>query len=304
MPWLYLRGICSGEMSETLGVLVGQDASGFSLSVVSALKRKRQDEFQQWKQRALDQARWAYMSVDGIFSSLRSEDVKLCSLVIIGVNEHGQKKFLAIEDTVRESTQSWRELLLNLKQRGMNAPKVAVGDGAMGFWSALDEVYPQTRQQRCWVHKTANVLNQMPKLTQAKAKTTLQQIWMAETRSQTRQSFDQFVEVYEAKYPKACQCLLQDRDELLVFYNFPAHHWQSLRTTHPTASTFATTRHRTKRLKGCLNRTGMLSMMFNLGQCAQQRWNRLRGFRQLGKVIAGIRFKDGNEVIELDQVAA
>ncbi len=245
VPWLYLKGVCSGEMSETLRVLLGQDASGYSSSVVSALKRKWQDEFQQWKQRAFDQERWVYIWVDGIFSGLRSEDVQPCSRVIIGVIEHGQKKFLAIEDAVRESTQSWRELLLNLKQRGMNAPKEAVGDGAMVFWSALDEVYPQTRQQCCWVHKTANVLNQMPKLAQAKAKTALQQIWMAETRAQAYQSLDQFVEVYEAKYPKACQCLLQDRDELLVFYDFPAHHWQSLRSTNPIESAFATIRHRT-----------------------------------------------------------
>ena len=193
------------------------------------------------------QEHWVYIWVDGIFSGLRSEDVKLCSLVIIGVNEHGHHKYLAIEEEVRESIQSWCKLLLGLKQRGMNAPKVAVGDCVMGFWSALAEVYPQTRQQRCWVQKTANVLNQMPKLGQAKAKTALQQIWMAETRAQAHQRFDQFVEVYEVKCPKASQCLLQGRDELLVFYDFPVHHWRSLCASNPIELAFATIRHRNKR---------------------------------------------------------
>ena len=222
------------------------------------------------------------------------------ALVVIGVNEHGQKQFLTLEDGVRESTQSWRELLLGLKSRGMNVPKLAVGDGAMGFWAALDEIYPDTRHQRCWVHKTANVLNALPKAKQA-----LHQIWMAETRQQAHRAFDQFVQMYQDKYPKAVEVLHKVREPLLAFCDFQAKHWQSIWTTNPIESTFATIRHRTRRTKGCLSRNGMVCMMFKLGQSAKKRWRRLRGLRQLGQVIEGIQFKDGIEVTMLnDQVAA
>ena len=212
-------------------------------------------------------------------SGLRAEKEKLCALVIIGVNERGQKQFLAIEDGTRESTQSWREVLLQLKGRGMNSPQLAVGDGAMGFWSAIEEVYPETRHQRCWVHKTANILNHLPKTAQPKAKKALHQIWMAETRTNAGNAFDLFVESYEAKYPKATLSLQKDREELLAFYDFPAMHWQSIRTSNPIESTFGTIRHRTKRTKGCLNRDGMLHMMFKLSQCKvpPNRWTEIGG---------------------------
>ena len=306
LPYLYLRGISSGDMADVLRVLVGDaQARGFSAGVVSRLKQVWDDEYRQWIQGDLSRERWVYVWADGICSGLRSEDVKLCALVVIGVNEHGQKRFLTLEDGVRESTQSWRELLLGLKSRGMNVPKLAVGDGAMGFWAALDEIYPDTRHQRCWVHKTANVLNALPKLSQPKAKQALHQIWMAQTRQQAHRAFDQFVQVYQDKYPKAVAVLQKDREPLLAFYDFPAKHWQSIRTTNPIESTFATIRHRTRRTKGCLSRNGMLCMMFKLGQSAEKRWRRLRGFRQLGQVIEGIQFKDGIEVTMLnDQVAA
>ena len=236
---------------------------------------------------------------------LRAEDAKLCALVIIGVNERGEKHFLAIEDGVRESTQSWREVLLNLKSRGMSAPQLAIGDGAMGFWAALDEIFPASRQQRCWMHKTMNVLNCLPKSAQPKAKASaLHAIWQAETKDDANKAFDLFIEIFEAKYPKATSCLLKDRDELLAFYDFPAQHWQSIRTSNPIESTFATIRHRTKRSKGCLTRNGMLHMMFKLSQCAEKKWRRLRGFDYLAKVITGVKFKDGIEVKEIDQVAA
>lgn len=297
LPWLYLKGVSTGEMSEALKVLVGPEAEGLSASTVSRLKRQWADQYKQWRTRRLDRDRWVYLWVDGIYSGLRAEDMKLCALVVIGVNEQGQKHLLAIEDGVRESTQSWREVLLGLKSRGMNLPKLAVGDGAMGFWAALDEVYPQTRQQRCWMHKTANVLNYTPKSAQAKMKVALHDIWRAETRDDAEKAFDQFERTYEAKYPKAVRCLQKDRTELLAFYDFPAQHWQSLRTTNPIESTFATIRHRTKRSKGCLNRDGMLHMIFKLGECAQKKWRRLRGFNYLAKVVQGIQFKDGEEVI-------
>lgn len=204
----------------------------------------------------------------------------------------------------RESTQSWREVLLQLKQRGMNSPQLAIGDGAMGFWSAMEEIYPETQHQRCWVHKTANILNHLPKNSQPNAKKALHEIWMAETREDAQGAFDLFLESYEAKYPKATLTLQKDREELLAFYDFPAQHWQSIRTSNPIESTFGTIRHRTKRAKGCLNRNGMLHMMFKLSQCAEQRWRRLRGFGYLAKVIEGVKFKDGIEVISDNRIAA
>jgi len=225
-------------------------------------------------------------------------------LVIIGVNERGEKHFLAIEDGVRESTQSWREVLLTVKSRGMGTPKLAIGDGAMGFWSALDECYPETKHQRCWVHKTANILNKLPKSLQGKAKQALHDIWQADTKVNALHAFDLFMDSYESKYPKATQCLLKDREELLTFYQFPAKHWQSIRTSNPIESCFATIRHRTKRSKGCLNREGMLHMMFKLSQCAEKRWIKLRGFNYLAKVITGVSFKDGIEVKTEDQKVA
>jgi transposase-like protein len=304
LPWLYLKGISTGEMSEALAVLVGSEAKGLSASTVSRLKQVWAEEYSRWCDARLDKDRWVYVWADGVYSGLRAEQAKLCSLVVIGVNERGEKRFLAIEDGVRESTQSWREVLLKLKSRGMNSPELAIGDGAMGFWAALEEVCPETRQQRCWMHKTMNVLNYLPKSTQAKAKQALHEIWQAETRVAAETAFDLFIKTYEPKYPKATLCLQKDRTELLAFYDFPAQHWQSIRTTNPIESTFGTIRHRTKRSKGCLSRDGMLHMMFKLGQCAEKKWRRLRGFDYLAKVIIGIKFKDGIEVTDVDQVAA
>jgi putative transposase len=304
IPWLYLKGISSGEMGEALKVLVGPEAQGLSASTVSRLKQVWAQEYRTWCDERLNKDTWVYVWADGVYSGLRSEQTKLCSLVVIGVNERGEKHFLAIEDGVRESTQSWREVLLKLKSRGMNVPELAIGDGAMGFWAALEEVYSETRQQRCWMHKTMNVLNCLPKSAQAKAKQALHAIWQAETKADAEKAFNLFLKTYEPKYPKATICLQKDRDELMAFYDFPAQHWQSIRTSNPIESTFGTIRHRTKRSKGCLSRDGMLHMMFKLGQCAEKRWRRLRGFDYLAKVITGIKFKDGIEVTEVDQAAA
>lgn len=304
LPWLYLKGISTGEMSEALKVLVGSQAKGLSASTVSRLKQVWAQEYRKWCEEDLTKERWVYLWADGVYSGLRAEDAKLCALVIIGVNERGEKHFLAIEDGIRESTQSWREILLKLKSRGMNSPNLAVGDGAMGFWAALDEIYGDTRQQRCWMHKTMNVLNYLPKSSQVKAKEALHNIWQAETKVDAEKTFDLFIKTYEAKYPKATLCLQKDREELMAFYDFPAKHWQSLRTSNPIESTFGTIRHRTKRSKGCLTRDGMLHMMFKLGMCAEKKWRKLRGFNDLAKVITGVQFKDGIEVIQVDQVAA
>ena len=296
LPWLYLKGVSTGEMESALEILVGPEAKGLSASTVARLKRQWAQEYDAWRQCRLDRDRWVYLWADGIYSGLRAEDAKLCALVVIGVNDRGEKRFLAIEDGVRESTQSWREVLLDLKARGLNAPSLAIGDGAMGFWVALEEVYGETRQQRCWMHKTGNVLNCVPKSVQSKMKTALHDIWQAETKEDAETAFDRFEKRFEAKYPKAVQCLQKDREELLAFYDFPAQHWQSLRTTNPIESTFGTIRHRTKRTKGCLSRDGMLQMMFKLGECAQKNWRRQRGFHYLGKVITGVKFRDGIEV--------
>ena len=304
LPWLYLKGISSGEMGEALKVLVGPGATGLSASTVSRLKQVWAQEYRSWSEDCLDKDRWVYVWADGVYSGLRAEQTKLCALVVIGVNARGEKHFLAIEDGVRESTQSWREVLLKLKSRGMNAPELAIGDGAMGFWAALEEVYPETRQQRCWMHKTMNVLNCLPKSAQPKAKQALHNIWQAETKADAEKAFDLFIKTYEPKYPKAAICLQKDREELMAFYDFPAQHWQSIRTSNPIESTFGTIRHRTKRSKGCLSRDGMLHMMFKLGLCAEKKWRRLRGFDYLAKVVIGIKFKDGVEVTAVDQVAA
>ena len=299
LPWLYLKGISTGQMQEALAVLVGPEAKGLSASVVSRLKEKWQAEYATWRERRLDQDRWVYVWADGIYSGLRAESHKLCVLVVIGVNERGEKHFLALEDGVRESTQSWREVLLGLKARGLTAmPKLAIGDGALGFWAALEEVYPRTRGQRCWVHKTANVLNYLPKSVQGKAKGALQAIWMAPSRAEAERAFDRFLATYQAKYPKATECLKKDREALLTFYDFPAEHWPHIRTSNPIESTFATIRHRTDQTQGGGSRSTVLAMMFKLGQCAEQRWRRIRGFHYLAKVITGVPFTDGIEEME------
>lgn len=304
LPWLYLKGISTGEMGAALQALLGPEATGFSAKTISRLKGQWAAEYDDWRKTDLGRDDWVYLWADGIHSGLRGGDDRLCALVVIGVNARGEKHFLAIEDGVRESTQSWREVLLSLKSRGLAAPKLATGDGAMGFWAALEEVFPATRQQRCWVHKTGNVLNYLPKRAQPKAKQALHDIWQAETREDAHAAFDLFIKTYEAKYPKASECLIKDRDELLTFYDFPAQHWQSIRTSNPIESAFATIRHRTKRTKGCLSRDGLLHMMFKLGQCAEKSWRRLRGFTHLADVIQGVDFVNGIKPSPKDQAAA
>jgi len=301
IAWLYLKGISTGEMSSALEVLVGPGAKGLSASTVSRLKRAWKEEYEQWRHRSLADRRWVYVWADGVHSGLRSEETKLCCLVLIGVDEQGNKSFLAIEDGLRESTQSWRELLLHAKERGLQAPRLAIGDGALGFWNALDEIFPETKHQRCWVHKVRNVLNCLPKSLHDKARADLGEIWQAPNRETADKAFDAFLAIYDAKYPKATTCLAKDREELLAFFAFPAVHWQSIRTTNPIESCFATIRHRTRQTRGCLNRDGMLHMMFKLGQCAEQNWRRLRGFKELPKVIEGVQFKDG---VQVDREAA
>jgi transposase-like protein len=304
IPWLYLKGISTGEMGPALTALLGPNATGFSPKTVARLKMEWASEYGAWRQGDLSGDEWVYIWVDGIYSGLRGEDHKLCALVVIGVNTRGQKHFLAIEDGIRESKQSWKEVLTGLQSRGFKPPKLAIGDGALGFWAALEETFPDTCQQRCWVHKTANVLNCFPKSTQAKAKTMLHDIWRAETKKNAENAFNLFVKTFEDKYPKATASLQKDQTELLAFYDFPAAHWQSIRTTNPIESAFATIRHRTKRSKGCLSRKGMLHMMFKLGQCAQENWRRIKGFAHLADVINGVKFQDGERQTQPETAAA
>src|SRR6266581_343471 len=298
IPILYLKGISTGDFEEALVALLGKDTGGLSASTIGRLKDAWSEEHARWSRRDLSAKRYVYFWVDGIHVQARMEDDAQCLLVIIGATPEGKKELVGLIDGVRESTQSWKELLLDLKRRGLSiGPELAVADGALGFWKALEEVWPKTRGQRCWVHKTANVLNKLPKSLQPKAKTALQDIWMAETKKDALVALDVFVETYGIKYEKAVECLTKDRDTLLAFYDFPAEHWKHLRTSNPIESTFATVRHRTTRSKGCLSNRTALAMTFKLAQSAETSWHRLRGHNQLPKIIIGVKFNDGIEVV-------
>ena len=298
IPILYLKGVSTGDFEEVLTTLVGKDAPGLSASTIARLKDAWSDEHDRWRRRDLSTKRYVYLWVDGIYLEARLEDQAQCILVIIGATPEGKKELVGFTDGVRESAESWRDLLLDLKRRGLSiAPELAIADGALGFWKALGEVWPKTREQRCWVHKTANVLNKLPKSLQARAKRTLQDIWMAETKREAAAAFDAFAESYAPKYAKAVECLTKDRDALLAFYDFPAEHWKHLRTSNPIESTFATVRHRTIRSKGCLSNKTALAMVFKLVEAAQKSWRRLDGHNQLPKLITGVKFADGIEVV-------
>jgi transposase-like protein len=296
VPWLYLKGISSSDFPEALAAL-NLDGSGLSASSVIRMKELWRGEWLDWSRRSLEGKRYVYVWADGIYFNIRLEEPgakRACVLVLMGATEDGTKELIALSEGHRESEMSWRELLLDLKSRGLaDAPQLAVGDGALGFWKALSQVYPSTRPQRCWVHKTANVLNALPSNRQESAKHELQQIWMAATRADAHRAFDTFCATYESKYPKAAACLAKDRDELLAFYDFPAEHWSHLRTTNPIESTFATVRLRTEKTKGAGTRAACLTMTFKLVQSAQRRWNRLKGSTLLREVIDGIEFIDG-----------
>ena len=295
LPWLYLKGISTGDMREALTVLVGDQAKGLSPNVVSRLKAEWASEYGTWMKRDLSACRYVYWWADGIHTGLRQEnDARQCLLVIIGVLPDGRKELVTIGDGLRESKESWLDVLRDLADRGLSlGPHLAVGDGALGFWAALDEVHPETRRQRCWVHKTGNVLNALPKSLQARAKTDLHEIWMAPTRAQAIAAFDHFLKTYGTKYPKATDKLTKDRDALLAFYDFPAEHWMHLRTTNPIESTFATVRHRTTRTKNCVSRSTFLGLAFKLVQEAEKSWRRIRGVERIGELLDGTVFRDG-----------
>jgi putative transposase len=305
IPILYLKGVSTGDFEEALLALLGKDAGGLSASTISRLKDAWSDEHARWSRRDLSTKRYVYFWVDGIHVQARLEEDAQCLLVIIGATPEGKKELVGLIDGVRESAQSWKELLLDLKRRGLSmGPELAVADGALGFWKAVEEVWPTIRGQRCWVHKTANILNKLPKSLQSKAKRALQEIWMAETRKDALVAFDAFVETWRVKYDKAAECLTKDRDALLAFYDFPAEHWKHLRTTNVIESSFATVRHRTVRSKGCLSNKTALAMIFKLAEAAEKSWRRLDGHNHLPKVILGVQFPDGIEVVRSQAQAA
>lgn len=293
LPWLYLKGISTGDFTDALAALLGKDAPGLSATTVSRLKSVWQDEYKQWQRRDLSNKRYVYFWADGIYCNVRMDD-RQCLLVIIGATEDGRKELVALEGGLRESEQSWTEVLVDLKRRGLDrAPELAIGDGSLGFWKAISKAYDTTRWQRCWVHKTANILNKLPKSIQAKVKQRLHQIWMADNKAEAENNFDAFIQTYEAKYPKAAACLQKDRDALLTFYDFPAEHWRHIRTSNPVESTFSTVRLRTAKVRSCFSSATVLTMAFQLCRCAQKRWIKLHHPERLGEVIKGVKFVDG-----------
>ena len=300
LPVLYLRGVSTGDFQEALTALLGKDAPNLSPAVVSRLTGEWQGEYERWQRRDLSARRYVYVWADGVFLQARMEDHGECMLVLIGATPEGKKELIGFQVGVRESTQSWRELLIDVKQRGLQiAPEIAVGDGALGFWKALDEIFAGTRHQRCWVHKTVNVLDKVPLSVQANMKKDLREVYWAPNRASAEAAIDVFAEKYRAKYSRAVECLVKDRGTLLAFYDLPAEHWDHLRTTNPIESVFATVRHRTVRTKGSLSPTTARLMVFKLVMAASKTWRRLKGTNQLPKVIAGVRFSDGIEVIQM-----
>jgi putative transposase len=305
IPALYLKGVSTGDFSEALAAILGETASGLSATNIVRLKAGWEADYQAWRQRDLSQKHYVYWWADGIYFNVRLEDARPCMLVIVGALEDGTKELLAIADGFRESKDSWAEVLRDLKAHGLRqGPKLAIADGSLGFWLALQEEFsPEVDQQRCWVHKTANVLDKLPKSLQGRAKELLHDIYLAPAHQDALKAYDRFLNHYQLKYPKACECLQKDKDTLFNFYHFPAEHWAHLRTTNPIESTFATVRLRTQRTKGCGSRIATLTMVYKLGLEAQKTWRRLNGAEKLTKVIHGTRFVDGLEATENQQAA-
>jgi putative transposase len=300
LPVLYLRGVSTGDFQEALAALLGKDAPNLSPAVITRLTAEWQAHYDAWLKRDLSSRRYVYVWADGVYLQARMEANAECMLVLIGATSEGKKELVGFQTGVRESTQSWRELLVDIKQRGLEiAPDLAIGDGALGFWKAIEEIFPSTRHQRCWVHKTANVLNKVALSVQVNMKADLREIYGAPTRAAADTAIDVFADKYGAKYDKAVTCLTKDREALLAFFDFPAEHWDHLRTSNPIESVFATVRHRTVRTKGSLSAKTAKLMVFKLVTAAAKTWRRLNGENQLPKIIAGVRFQNGIEVIEM-----
>jgi len=294
IPWLYLKGVSTGDFSEALAALLGPDAKGLSATTVTRLKGLWEQEYHDWSKRSLAGKQYVYVWADGVHFNIRLEGGRQCILVLLGATADGKKELIAIQDGQRESEQSWKELLLDVQARGLTIePKLAIGDGALGFWKAVRQVWSASAEQRCWVHKTTNVLDKLPKGVQPKAKEMLHEIYLAPSRAEAEKAFDLFLRTYEAKYPKATGCLGKDRRELLVFYDFPAEHWMHLRTTNVIESVFATVRLRTEKTKGSGTRVACLTMVFKLMQSASRHWRGLNASGLLSEVIKGTVFVDG-----------
>jgi putative transposase len=305
LPVLYLRGVSTGDFQEALAALLGKDAANLSPSVIARLTGDWQVEYDRWQARDLSARHYVYVWADGVYLQARMEDHAECMLVLIGATPEGKKELVGFQVGVRESAQSWRELLVEVKRHGLTiAPELAVGEGALGFWTALDEVFPRTKHQRCWVHKTANVLNKVPKSVQPGMKADLREVYLAPNRASAEQAISVFAEKYAARYAKASECLIKDQTALLAFYDLPAEHWDHLRTSNPIESVFATVRHRTVRTKGSLSRKTARLMVFKLVMAAAKTWRRLKGENQLPKVVEGVKFQDGIEVIQMPSQSA
>lgn len=294
IPCLYLKGISTGDFAEALEAILGPHAQGLSATNIVRLKEVWKQDYEAWRQHDLSDKHYVYFWVDGIYFNVRLDDERTCILVIIGATKDGQKELVAVHDGYRESKLSWLEILRDLKRRGLKKlPALATGDGALGFWAAAAEEFPSTRRQRCWVHKTANILDKMPKGVQNKAKKSIHDMYMAETREQALKAYDEFIRLYQAKFSAACECLEKDKEDLFTFYDFPAEHWIHLRTTNPIESTFATVRLRTVRTKGCGSRIATLTMVYKLAEQAEKHWRRLNKHEYVGLVIQGVHFVDG-----------
>jgi transposase-like protein len=305
LPVLYLRGVSMGDFREALAALLGKEAPNLSPAAIARLRDGWQADHARWQRRDLAARHYVYLWADGVYLQARMEPQAECMLVLIGATPEGRKELVGFQVGVRESAQSWRELLVDLKARGLAiAPELATGDGALGFWKALEAVFPGTRHQRCWVHKTSNVLNKLPKSVQPAAKQDLREIWQAPDRVTAEAAITTFAEKYAAKYGKAVTCLIKDRDALLTFYDFPAEHWDHLRTSNPIESVFATVRHRTVRTKGALSQDTARLMVFKLVMTAAKTWRRLKGENQLPKVVQGVRFRNGVEVTDTPKQTA
>jgi transposase-like protein len=305
LPVLYLRGISAADFQEVLAALLGKDAPNLSPAVIARLKGEWEEEYRRWQARDLSARRYVYVWADGVYLQARMESQAECILVLMGATPEGQKELIGFQTGMRESAQSWKELLVDLKARGLSiAPEIAVGDGALGFWKALDEAFPTTRHQRCWLHKTLNVLDKFPKSLQPNAHKDLREIWLSPNRAAAQAAMTTFAEKYAPKYGKAVECLIKDRETLLTFFDFPADHWVHLRTSNPIESVFATVRHRTVRMKGALSQDTARLMVFKLVLAASTTWRRLKGENQLPKVIRGVKFRDGIEVVPAIKSAA
>ena len=298
IPVLYLKGISSNDFPTALSAILGEGAKGLSSANIVRLKQCWESEYKEWSKRDLSGKKYVYFWVDGIYFNVRLDAERSCILVIMAADEDGNKELLAVSDGFRESKTAWKEILLDLKDRGLEVgPNLAVGDGALGFWGALEEVYPKTSRQRCWVHKTANILDKLPKSIQSKAKSMIHDMYMAETKASALKAFDHFVESFESKYPKAVECLTKDKEDLFTFYDFPGVHWIHIRTTNPIESTFATVRNRTKRTKGSGSRIATLTMVYKLSLEAEKTWKKLKGYKLIPLVLKEVKFIDG-ELLE------